>query len=372
MRIKDYLGLNEEEEAGLKAISTFPEKKDIPQKSRREIFSPLERAMVERISLQAKSVAKDDIPYPAVARLFLSYTCTHSCSGCLYGFDRKGGGVFLDLSRLRRLLDSLHFLKVGFIELRGGGEPTTHPEFREFAQTCIGENFDLSLLSNGTWLDSRIAELLGRGFSYLTVNLDASDDKTYNRIHHPPEPKEFQRVLGNIERVVTEREKEKSNLIIGAEVRLGQTNMNFMEQITCLARDMGMDYVRFRINRRSSDRLLPDQVERLSQLIPELRNALDPFPVYGEVESADLSLGCRISPAQLTIDPGGDVYPCPHFARLSEINSFGNILTQPADELWFGPEHRRAAEELKKYDCSLIDCRWHIYRDIVEVPYASE
>ena len=365
MKIKDYLGISEEENAVLKAISSFPKKRDIHRQSCMERFSPFENTRMKRISLQAQTDMEGNIPYPVAARLLISYTCTHSCSGCPYGLNRKGEKDFFDSNHFKSLLRSLQSLKVKFIDLSRGGEPTTHPEFIKFAQMSMKENFYLSLLSNGAWPDSRIAELLVCGFSHLTVNLDASDDETYNRIHHPPESTEFQRVLENIERVVTERESVKSSLVIGAEVSLGQTNMNFMEQITCLARDMGMDFIRFRINRWSSDHLLPDQIERTSQLITELRNAVDPFPIYGEIKSTGLSPGCRISLVQLTIDPSGNAYPCPYFEQFPGITSFGNILAQPPEELWFGLEHRRAVERLKECDYPVKDCRWHMGNDFI-------
>ena|GEM_PF-551752 len=365
MRIKDYLGINAEKEAELKAKATFSQERNIRQPGPKEKFSPFEKATMERIFPEAKKISKGGLPYPALARVYLSYTCNHNCSGCLYGGDHKTENVFMDSNSFSRLLESLHSLKVKFIDLSGGGEPTLHPEFHKFAQMCIKEKFELSLLTNAASLDQKIAGLLVKGFSFLRVNLDASNDQVYNRIHHPPNPGEFQKVLGNLERIVSERERKKSDLIVGARVWLCQTNMNFVEQITCLAKDVGLDYIQFRINHKVFGGLLSEQREEVDTLIKELKNSYHPFEVYGEVETGKFCRGCWLSPIYLVINPWGDVYPCYHFDHRPENTSFGNIFTQPADRLWFGVEHRRTVEHLRENDCHIKDCRSHFYNEFV-------
>lgn len=72
----------------------------------------------------------------------------------------------------------------------------------------IKEKFKLSLLSNGVWLDQESIDLLIEGFSFLRVNLDAASDEVYNRIHRPPAPREFQKVLRNLEKIANLREKK--------------------------------------------------------------------------------------------------------------------------------------------------------------------
>ena len=371
MRIKDYLGINAEKEAELKAKATFSQERNIRQPGPKEKFSPFEKTMMERIFPEAKKISKGDLPYPALARVYLSYTCNHNCSGCLYGGDHKTENVFMDSNSFSRLLESLHSLKVKFIDLSGGGEPTLHPEFHKFAQMCIKEKFELSLLTNAASLDQKIAGLLVEGFSFLRVNLDASNDQVYNRIHRPPTPREFQKVLSNLEMIVSERERKRSGLILGAKLRLDQSNMNFMEEMTCLVKDIGLDYVQFRFNQKGFDSLLPEQTSGVSKLVKELENRYHPFEVYGEVESRKFRGGCWLSAIHLIINPSGDVYACPQYPYRQDATCFGNIFTQPADRLWFGPDHRRVVEHLRENDCPIKECGWHIYNDSVRFPVES-
>jgi radical SAM protein with 4Fe4S-binding SPASM domain len=365
LKIKDYLGIGAEKEAKLKEIATFSPERNIQKPSQKQIFSPFEKAKIERILPGAKTIWEGGIPCPVTARVCISYTCNHNCSGCLYGGERKGEKVFMDSNSFSKLLHSLHSLEVKFIDLSGGGESTLHPEFDKFAEMCIKEKFKLSLLSNAASLSPKIVDLVVEGFSFLRVNLDASNDEVYNQIHRPPTPREFQKVLGNLERIVSERERKKSDLIVGAKVWLCQANMNFMEEMACLAKNVGLDYIQFRVNQNAFDRLLLEQKREVKVLIKELQKRYHPFEIYGEVETRKFRRGCWLSFAHLVINPGGDVYPCHRFDCRPDVTSFGNIFTQPAEKLWFGPEHRKIAGHLRENDCHIEECRWHLYNEFI-------
>jgi radical SAM protein with 4Fe4S-binding SPASM domain len=372
LKIKDYLRMDAEKKAKLEAITTFPQYpdsefpgKNIHELIQKETLSPWEKARIGTILPEAQKILKGDMPYPVFARVHLSYTCQHNCPGCLYGSNRKKDNVLMDSNSFSQLLDSLHSLKVEFVDLGGGGEPTLHPEFSKFARMCIKEKFKLSLSSNGTWSDLKIIDLLTEGFSLLRVNLDANSDEVYNRIHRLFVPGEFQKMLGNLEKIVSQRERVKSHLILGAKVSLGQTNMNFMEEMINLAKDMGMDYIQFQIKNKTYDSLLPEQKREVKKLMKELKNRYQPFSVYGEFESKKFHGGCWLSSFHLIIDPKGDVFPCPHFPHHPAAISFGNIFTQPVDELWFGSKHRQVVDRLREDDCPIQDCRWHFYNEFV-------
>ncbi len=360
MKIKDYLRIDAEREARLRAIATFSPKKDVPKPGQKERFSPFDRALIESVLPAANRVLQGAAAYPSTATVCISQTCTHNCSGCPFGGERKRESGFMDSSNFSKLVRSLRSLEVKFVHLSGGGEPTLHPSFCEFAQMCIREEFKLSLMTNAVSLEPIAVQLLVDGFSFLRANLDASNDEVYNRIHNPPGRDEFRRVLANMEKIVSERQKCRSGLIMGAEVRICQANMNFVEEITRLAADLGLNYVQFRIKREASDGLRPDQVKGVRKLIEELKVNFSPFPVYGENRGGKLSHECQLAPLILAIGPSGDVFPCPRFAGRPEISAFGNIFSLTPDKLWFGPEHKSAVEQLGRIKCPIKDCRWRI------------
>ena len=362
MRIGDYLRPDGEKEAQLKTVAVFSRAEGAHDSGRPLELSPFDRAMVERGALRMRRRPEEEIPFPVSAGVCLSNTCTHNCPGCAHGSDRQSENVFLDGDGFEKLLSCLRSLRVEFIDLRGGGEPTTHPEFHRFAKMCRQGGFGLSLLTNGAWLDPTTARLLGEGFSFLVINLDASSDEVYDQVHRPPGPREFQKVLANIDRVVRERNRGGSELTVGVQMRLCRANVNFMEQTTRLARDTGVDYIQFRIDQKAPGALLPDQIDQMNSLIPELRHEYAPFPVHGDIEIPEpAGGGCSACLGQLVVNSAGDVYPCPHFAKLPQVACFGNIFALPAEELWFGARHSTVMRQLRESNCPVRRCRWRIY-----------
>lgn len=365
MKIRDYLDMDSEKRARLKALTSFAPKRHLCTPTGKEGLSPFDRSIVESVLPRARRIWKEDVPYPVIAHIRISYACNHSCPGCRYAGQPAEGKAFFESDRFSDLVRALALLNLKFVDLSGGGEPTLHPEFEHFARSCIQNEFKVSLLTNASALQPKTTGLMIENFSCLRINLDASNDRVYHRIHHPPGSTEFQRILGNVERVVSERERKKSHLIIGADVRLGQANMNFMEEMAGLDQDLGLDYVQFRTKRHGPDRLLPEQAQRVRGLIQELSRAFHPFGVHGEMGDHQFGGGCWASPYQLALDLCGEVYACPHFSRSEQIASFGNILKQPADELWFGARHKRAVEFLKTRTCQVPGCRWRFKPDFL-------
>ncbi len=365
MKIKDYVDLDSEIKAKLRKTATFSPPGYILPNDQKDQRSPFEEEKLGLFLPEATKVMKGDIYRPTVARIYLSSICLHNCSGCFFGKDRKSGDAILSSGNFGKLLHGLHSLKIKLIDLTGGGEPTLYPEFITFVRMCMKGEFKLALLSNGTWTDRELTDLLVEGFSFIRVNLDASSGEVYDRIHHPPVRGEFQKILNNLEKIVSEREKRKSSLIVGAKVSLNQANMNYIEETINLAKDLGINYIRFHIRTNDLEAILPEQVKNVNKLLQELKNRYHSFLVYGEFEEKETQDRCWISNLQLTIDPKGDIYPCPHFTEQTDATCLGNIFNQPDDKQWFSSEHNNEIAYMAKKACSNRNCRWHRYDKLI-------
>ncbi len=319
---------------------------------------PFESAVVEHI-LQRLSRTDEEIPwYPSLAQVLLSSPPAAHRTDCASAGRGAVRTAFSDPCCCRGLIRGLVSLKVGFVDFSGGGEPTLHPEFHELAQACIRGGLGLALTTNAAWSQAQSTDILLDGFSFLRIALDASNDQVHDRIHGRSGSRDFQKVLGNVERLMRERERRGSRLIAGGEALLTQANMNFVEEITGLARDLGLDYIRFRAETGPSDSLLPEQRETVGKLIEELKAAVHPFPVFEQVRIHGSGSGCRILPFHLVIDPCGDLYACSHFHQRPDLPCFGNLLSQPADKLWLGLAHSQTIKSLRAHQCNIHDCPW--------------
>ena len=361
MKIKEYLESDTETKEKLRSIATFFKPEGITSTNRGFQLSPFEEERISRTLSEAGKVARGEIAYPTVARICLTTSCLHNCSGCHFANNRAKEKSFLDSSHFSVLLDEIHSLKVELVDLSGGGEPTLHPEFKTFARMCSEDGFKLALLSNGTWIDPDLINLLSDGFYFIRINIDASSGEVYDRIHRPIAPGEFQRMLDNLERLVAEREKGKAGLIIGGKVWISQSNMNFLEETTNLARDLGLDYIQFQTRRDTSESLTSEQIRSVDQLLQELKHKFHSFLVYEEFEEGEAPDRCLASSLQLTIDPKGNIYSCPYYPDRPDSVCLGNIFNQPADKLWFDSEQKSEIDRQSIKVCSKQNCRWHVY-----------
>ena len=351
--------------SALRKMTTFSEKRQTSDQTASILVSPLEKNKILRLHRLAKEMLEGKMPHPLMAVVYPSYVCNHNCQGCSYQELNRNENVFLDSKNFGELLSSLRSLEVKSIEFSGGGEPTLHPEFGELIEQAANQGFKLGLLSNGSLLSGGTADLVVKHFTYVRVNLDASDVQVYNKIHDPPERYGFQALLENLEKLIAKRNRRDSELTVGAKVLVCQSNMNFVEDIINLSRDLGTDYIQFKPMRNAEDSLLPEQVGMVNDLINTLRERYYPFSVCGGARVSRTDRKCWLSPVHLVVDPLGDIYPCCHYQYRRESTRMGNLFKQPLEKIWFGQRHKEVIRALKVEECNLYDCRWHYYNEIM-------
>ncbi len=351
--------------SALRKRTTFSQQRQAGDQNQKILVSPFEKNKILRWTHLAKEILEGQMPRPLMAVVFPSYVCNHNCQGCSYGEVNRNENVFSDPKNFAELLRSLGGLDLKAIEFSGGGEPTLHPEFGELIRQAANQGFKLGLLTNGSLLSGRTADLVVRHFTYVRVNLDASDVKVYNQIHRPPDVHGFQTVLENLEEIVAKRNRRDSRLRVGAKVLVCQSNMNFLEDIINLSKDVGCDYVQFKPMRNAGDSLLPEQVGMVNDLINTLRERFYPFSVCGGAKGSRTDRKCWLSPIHIVVDPLGDVYPCCHYQYRREAMRMGNLFKQPLEKIWFGQRHQEVIRSLRVEECNLYDCRWHHYNEIM-------
>lgn len=349
----------------LRNMTTFSSKTTDFCQAERVVVTPFEKNKILTLYPLAKRILEGEMIRPLMAVVYPSYVCNHNYPGCSYQELNRKENVFLDPKNFVKLLMSLHSLEVKSLEFSGGGEPTLHLRFCELVERAVDEGFELGLLTNGSLLSGRTAELVVEYFTYIQMSIDASDVRTYNQIHGPVEIHEFQTILNNLEEVISKRNEKKSKLTVGAKVLVCQTNMNFIEDIINLTKDIGCDYVQFKPLRNAADSLLPEQVAIVDDLIKTLQEKYYPFLVCGGAKPAKSKRKCWLSPLHILVDPLGDVYPCFHYEYRKESTRMGNLFKQPLERIWFGQRHKEVIRDLKVEECNLYNCRWHYYNEIM-------
>ena len=349
----------------LRKMTTFSDRMHRSGQTERILVDPFEKNKILRMHSVAKEILEGGMPHPLMAVVYPSYVCNHNCQGCPYQELNGEQNVFLDPKNFAELLKSLHGLEVKSIEFSGGGEPTLHPEFCELVKQSANEGFELGLLTNGSLVSGPMADLVVEHFTYIMVNIDASDVQVYNQIHRPPEIYGFQTILKNLEEVISKKNQKNSKLTVGAKVMVCQTNMNFIEDVVNLSKDIGCDYILFKPMRNAKDSLLPEQVGRVDDLIKTLQEKCHPFLICGGAKGSKTNRKCWLSPIHIVVDPLGDVYPCCHYQYRRESIRMGNLFKEPIEKIWFGQRHKDVLRDLKIEECNLYACRWHYYNEIM-------
>jgi len=284
-------------------------------------------------------------------RLFfleLTPACNNACVGC--GNVFAGDRSFQPLSArewyviLDKIAPAACFLEIT------GGEPTLHPEIREFIEHVETLGTPFNLLTNGRWPEPDVVvSLLTRAscLNSILVSLhgaSADSHETFTRV-----PGSFAETVDNIRRAVD------AGLSVTTSTVLTRQNRSEIESIVALGQELGASGAAFeRYIGVPFPEWEPSEVElcEVVKLIDvlgdtnrqgdavkgdqrsEVEQSLDGAPVRFGVPIPhcfvpNSSHGCRAGTAQATIDPEGNVRPC-NYAQVQ----CGNLLVQSLEEIW--------------------------------------
>jgi MoaA/NifB/PqqE/SkfB family radical SAM enzyme len=262
-----------------------------------------------------------------------------------------------------------------------GGEPTIYPHFVEFLEETKQRGFLVHLQTNGTLLDRLADDLVAQNVSLVTVSLDGPSE-----VHDTIRGQEgaFQKTIGGIKALLATRARRRSpGPVILINCVISKANLASLDQMVSLAHGLGVDILQFqhtifnsaanvqRHNRALSPQFAASQGLNLAPpSIPEgeyyesqitladLPRLLDQFKEVRRLAQGRLKLlfvpnlppdlikpyyldlaypfppVCNAPWKACRILPDGTVSPCLHLVA-------GNIVTQPFQEIWNGPQMRR-------------------------------
>jgi radical SAM protein with 4Fe4S-binding SPASM domain len=331
-----------------------------------ELESPLDTRLASFYP-KIREIKAGGVPYPRMAILYPVYGCTYDCLGCEYKqFTPKDRFTFLDTERYLRLNEELCDVGVEGIELCGGGEPTMHPQIVEC--TVHGGELGLryGLLTNGSSFSQGFFERVLPYLSYVRISLDAASEEIYGRVRPGRGANLWGKVISNISRLVEERGRRGLAFDISLKFLVSAANIDQVEAFVTLAQELGADSAQFKALRCDPAELDQQQVESVERELSSLRRLHSSFPIFGSVVKVVMGRQCELTPLQVTIDAFGEVYLCCYFRHRPASHSIGNIFKSSFEELWGGERHRRAIAEVNPAECSVMDCRFVRYHDIVD------
>lgn len=271
--------------------------------------------------------------------------CNLKCRGCARTIDAARGqwtNRHMSVDSFRRIVEAIP--PTAEIVTQGVGEPTLHPDLPGIIAVAAGSGkFGcICFTTNALVRDADYhQELFDRGLSHLLVSVDSLEPDLAQTVRGGTNASDLR------ERLAILLRRFPGRVIV--EITLGGTNLHGLAQTLADLQATGAG----RVNIHPFDDMgLPDDClsrERraaIAQVVPDLRRA---FPgLHIEFHNADPSPAvCRHPLFEPAIRVDGSLTPC---CRILDDGgfSFGNLLEQSFEEVWFGTatdRWRRAFEQ---------------------------
>ena len=299
--------------------------------------------------------------------------CNLRCQMCSIQFRQDGPPygppAFMQFETFTRLIDQM--ANVQELHMQGLGEPMMHPRFFDMVEYATGKDIRVTTNSNLTLLNEKRAErCVSSGLDCLHISIDGATAETYERIRVRAH---FDRVLGNLERLLRVRERLGStHPTLVMVVVIMRQNLHELPDLVRLASRYAMKRVfvqhlchdfgesslpaSYRPMREfvQSETLLEDDPQRVAHYFAEARQT-----------AQQLGIELRLPRTQLRVHPPGTpgpqrcnwpwtgayisyqgyAMPCCMVSTPDRAN-FGNILTQDIEAIWNNSSYAAFREQL--------------------------
>ena len=299
--------------------------------------------------------------------------CNLRCQMCSIQFRQDGPPygppAFMEFETFTRIIEQ--FQGVRELHLQGLGEPMMHPKFFEMVEYASGRGITVTTNSNITLLTERRAErCVTSGLNCIHISLDGATAETYERIRVRAH---FERVVGNLERLVRVRQRMESSLPrLQLVMVMMRQNLHELPDLIRMAHRYGIERVfvqhlchdfgesslpeRYLPMRDFVQRetLLNEEPQRIDYSFNEARCVARELGVDVRLPRTRMKLHAPGTPGPQRCDwPWRGAYfsyqgyamPCCMVSTPDRIH-LGSILEQNAEQLWYGEQYEQFRREL--------------------------
>lgn len=295
--------------------------------------------------------------------------CNLRCQICSIQFRQDGPPAFMDFSRFTRIIDQFTTLRE--LHLQGLGEPMMHPRFFEMIEYAASKGIQVSTNSNLTLLNARRAErCVTSGLHSIHVSIDGATPETYERIRVRAH---FERVIGNMERLVETRAQHKSSLPhIRLVMVIMRQNLHELPVLVRMAKRWSVEGIFVQhLCHDFGESSLPDHYLPMRDFVQE-QTLLEEDPqrvtrYFAEARAVaqELGIDLRLPRTRIRLHPPGTpgpkrcdwpwhgayisyqgyAMPCCMISTPDRLN-FGKVPDQSAEQLWNGADYQAFRAQL--------------------------
>lgn len=288
--------------------------------------------------------------------------CNHRCKFCAFDYLRYKK-TRLSREALVKVVREMAECGVKAIQFAGEGEPLLNPYLAEAMKAASDAGVEVSMLTNGVFLDRRFVDKALKTIKWFQVSIDAGERLIYAKIHRA-NPKDFNKALENLSYAVSLRDKKRLSCEIGAQMILLPENYMEAVDLTRTLVDVGVDYLTIKPYSHHPLSHHKDLVsghncfyKKIAFLEEEVKKVAKGFMeidfrkiAMSEIETEKTYNRCYSTPtAWGYITADGDVYSCSAFLGDKRF-LLGNIKEQGFKEIWMGEKRKAHLSFMANYD----------------------
>ncbi|MDF2519986.1 MAG: Radical domain protein [Clostridia bacterium] len=292
----------------------------LEDESDRQQLIDIFRTLIEEAMLKRSADKEFDIDIKRV-EFKMTNKCNLKCLHCAASSD-IGKPDLLSTEQMKAILDKIFDLNIEGLLLTGG-EPLIRKDIIELLQyarkSFIGE---INILTNGTFIDKEMALLLKKYANNISISVDGYDKESADFVRGKGVYSKIMSAIDNLK----EAGFGKENIIL----TMTSTSQNFDHtedfQSMCGKLDVTGGVRQFTAAGRGLENIGSIGIKDYLAYNPKSTEELETIR-----ESLKCKLFCSGGITKLSIDEGGNLYPCLFLE--SEEYRFGNILKDDLKEL---------------------------------------
>jgi len=288
--------------------------------------------------------------------------CDIACVYC-YGVTQGRTGKnasFIPREPLINFMKNAPEVGVKSIAITGEGKPTLNPHLTEALAEGKKAGLDIGLATHGGHLNGNELEELASSLVWIRFNISASDKNSYKNIHRTSEDN-FEKVIKNIEKIVSIKHSKNLPLTIGLQM---VTMPHYAEEAVKLAKlgkKLGVDYLEIKHCSDTFDGKLKvkfDDYDKISEQLKEAEsigdkeyNVIVKWDKINKKKTRGYDICYCAGNFMLRMSGNGTVYPCAQFYdSRSEEFAMGSILEKPFKDIIYSERYNEVLEKVLKLD----------------------
>ena len=287
----------------------------------RKLYFKIIKTQVLKIGLKNTIITQFPFTFPDASRppsLSLEFTnlCNLKCTYCTSPHKERQSGL-MKQQTLERIVEDIAQFKIPRVRIVGNGEPTIHPQLREYLSLLKKVTPVVTLTTNGNFIKERVVQdIIDTGVDQINISVDGHTKKTYEKYRLGGH---FEKLVENLRLLKRYRDQHKSKSIINIRVMISPDEFEQIAEINAFWQPYA-DVV--------SRQYIINANEKLENDTFETNSHTDRFPK------------CSLPFKVLDINWNGNVPLCTYSIKQSGIKDgvlLGNINHQNLQQIWNHP-----------------------------------